>query len=282
MSIMMAPFLLDHPNAQKIFPVDAIARAKVYLSQMKGGLGAYSDSKGSLHIRQEIANFITKQSNQPSNPETIFISNGASECVRMMLFAAIRGPQDGVMVPIPQYPLYSASIALYGGELVPYYLDEDNGWAMDIAELQRSYDTAANNGICVRALVFINPGNPTGNCLSEENMCDLVRFCHDNRLVMMADEVYQENIYNTVRPFVSARKVIGNMEEPYFSNTEIVSFHTVSKGAYGECGLRGGYMELHNMDPAVLDELYKIASINLSPNTPGQVPKGLIKDLLYM
>lgn len=230
MSLMMAPFLMEHPNAKSIFPKDVIARAKTYLGQLKGGLGAYSDSKGNPYIRQEIATFITKQSGQPSNPENIFISNGASECVRMVLFACIRGPQDGVMVPIPQYPLYSASIALYGGELVPYYLDEENGWSLDVEELQRSLDGARNRGICVRAMVFINPGNPTGNCLSEENVCDLVRFCHDNRLVMMADEVYQENIYNTRRPFISARKVIGRMEEPYKSSTEIVSFHTVSKG----------------------------------------------------
>jgi glutamate--glyoxylate aminotransferase len=275
-SLMMAPFLMNHHNARSIFPKDVIARSKLYLEKLKGGLGAYSDSKGNPYIRQEIANFITKQSGQPSDPENIFISNGASECVRMVLFAVIRGAQDGIMVPIPQYPLYSAGIALYGGELVPYYLDEENGWALDVEELQRSLDAAKNNGICVRALVFINPGNPTGTCLSEENVCDLVRFCYDNRLVMMADEVYQENIYDTKRPFISARGVIGRMEEPYKSGTEIVSFHTVSKGAYGECGLRGGYMELHNMDPEVLDELYKIASINLSPNTPGQISLGLM------
>jgi glutamate--glyoxylate aminotransferase len=265
MSLMIAPFLLDNPTVAAQFPSDAVARAKTYLSHMKGGLGAYSDSKGNPYVRKEIADFITRMSGQPSDPETIFISNGASECVRMLLFAMIRGAQDGVMVPIPQYPLYSASIALYGGELVPYYLDEENGWALDIAELQRSLDQARANGICVRAFVFINPGNPTGQCLTE-----------DNRLVMCADEVYQENIYNTSRPFISCRKVVGEMPEPYRSGVELVSFHTVSKGAYGECGLRGGYMELHNIDPDVIEELYKVASINLSPNTPGQVALGLM------
>lgn len=124
--------------------------------------------------------------------------------------------------------------------------------------------------------MFINPGNPTGQCLTEDNIRDLIQFCYNNRLVLCADEVYQENIYNTSRPFISARKVLGTMPEPYFSGCEIVSFHTVSKGAYGECGLRGGYMELHNMDPAVVDEIYKIASINLSPNVPGQVAVGLM------
>ena len=63
-----------------------------------------------------------------------------------MLFAMIRGPSDGVMVPIPQYPLYSASIALYGGELVPYYLDEQNGWGLDMNELTRALNAARARG----------------------------------------------------------------------------------------------------------------------------------------
>lgn len=63
-----------------------------------------------------------------------------------MLFAMIRGPSDGVMVPIPQYPLYSASIALYGGELVPYYLDEQNGWGLDMNELNRALNAARAKG----------------------------------------------------------------------------------------------------------------------------------------
>eukprot|EP01041_Mallomonas_annulata_P001543 gene1543-2983_t len=276
LSLLMAPFLLDHPQVTKMFPADAIARAKNYLVHIKGGLGAYSDSKGNPYIRREIADFIQRQSGVISDPENIFISNGASECVRMLLNVCIRGPSDGVMVPIPQYPLYSAAIALYGGQLVPYYLDEASGWSLDINELQRSIDEARAKGICTRALVFINPGNPTGQCLSQENVRDLIIFCFNNRLVLCADEVYQENIYDSTRPFISARKTLSTMCEPYLSGCELASFHTVSKGAYGECGLRGGYMELHNMDPEVVDEIYKIASINLSPNITGQVALGLM------
>ena len=168
----------------------------------------------------------------PSNPENIFIGNGASECARIVLNAMIRGKTDGVMVPIPQYPLYSASIALYGGELVPYYLDEGNGWSLDIDELKKSLNTAKAKGILCRALVFINPGNPTGQCLTEDNIKDLIEFCYDNQLVLCADEVYQENIYNSQRPFISARKVLGQLPDPYKSGTEIISFHTVSKVLY--------------------------------------------------
>ncbi len=72
------------------------------------------------------------------------------------------------------------------------------------------------------------------------------------------------------RPFVSCKKVMMDMGEPY-SKCELLSFHTVSKGALGECGLRGGYVETTNIHPGTVDQIYKIASINLSPNTTGQV-----------
>lgn len=153
MSLLMAPFLLEDPNVDKLYPPDAIARAKLYLKHINGGLGAYSDAKGNPYIRQEIANYISEVAGGPSSPENIFIGNGASECVRLLLYAAIRGKADGVMVPIPQYPLYSASIELYGGTLVPYYLDEENGWALNVSELQRSLKSAREQGVNVRALV---------------------------------------------------------------------------------------------------------------------------------
>ena len=102
MALLLAPFLLETPEGARLFPRDAIERAKVYLANLKGGMGAYTDSKGNPYIRKEVANFIESQSGFPADPENIFISNGASECVRMLLFAMIRGAQDGVMVPIPQ------------------------------------------------------------------------------------------------------------------------------------------------------------------------------------
>ena len=95
-----------------------------------------------------------------------------------------------------------------------YYLDEDNVWSLDVNELRRSLNAAKSKGITVRALVFINPGNPTGQCLSEGNLQDLIRFCCDNRIVLCADEVYQANIY-TEKKFISARAVLSRMPEPY-------------------------------------------------------------------
>lgn len=160
----------------------------------------------------------------------------------------IRGPQDGILVPIPQYPLYSAAIQLLGGSLVGYYLKEETGWSLDFDELARAVADAKRKGVQVRGMVFINPGNPTGQCLSKKDLEGLVKFAYKNRLVLLADEVYQDNIYQSVRPFVSCRHVALTMGAPYAKELELVTFHTASKGVYGECGFRGGVMELLNID----------------------------------
>lgn len=158
----------------------------------------------------------------------------------MALNAMIRDSRDGVLVPIPQYPLYSAAIQLYGGSLLPYELDESKGWALSVDSLRAAVRAARAAGKAVRGLVFINPGNPTGQCLSYANLQELIKFAHEEKVVLLADEVYQENVYQDERPFVAARKVLMEMGEPYRSGVELLSFHTVSKGTGGECGLRGG------------------------------------------
>ncbi|CAM9639866.1 unnamed protein product, partial [Scytosiphon promiscuus] len=292
MALVMAPFLLEDPRVNDMFPGDAIARAREYLVHVKGGIGAYSDSKGNQYIRQEVCDFIQRRDGHRADPDNVFLTNGASEAVRMVLRTTIRGPSDGVMVPVPQYPLYSASVALYNGTFVGYNLCEERGWGLDVTSLNNALTEAKRNGITLRALVFINPGNPTGNCLTVSDLQQLVRFAYDNRLVLMADEVYQENIYQSKTPFTSCKKVVAEMGYPYSSSVELVSFHTVSKGVYGECGLRGGYMELTNIDQrqgclargasdrrrarGVSDEMYKLCSINLSPNVTGQIAMGIM------
>ena len=281
LALLAAPFLMEGEDnlskASALFPADAIARAKQLLSYFPGGVGAYSDSRGAPGIREEVAAFITKRDGGiQSSPDEIFLTEGASPSVKYILNALIRDARDGILTPIPQYPLYSACIKQYGGQLVPYELDEAKGWGMDVADLRARARAARASGIAVRALVFINPGNPTGQCLSEENLRDIVKFAHEEKVVLMADEVYQENSYLASRPFVSCKKVLKSMGEPYASGVELVSFHTVSKGSTGECGLRGGYMETVNILPETIAEIYKISSINLCPNTMGQAAVALM------
>lgn len=274
LALVAAPFLMDGPAAA-VFPADALARARQILTYFPGGVGAYSDSRGAPGIRAEVAAFIERRDGVPSSPDAIFLTDGASPAVKYILNALIRDSRDGILTPIPQYPLYSACIQQYGGTLVPYELNEEAGWGMDVDDLKTRAAAARARGVAPRALVFINPGNPTGQTLSEANLRDIVKFAYDEKVVLMADEVYQENVYGD-RPFVSCKKVLAAMGEPYASAVELVSFHTVSKGSTGECGLRGGYMEAVNILPATIDEIYKISSINLCPNTLGQVAVALM------
>jgi aspartate/methionine/tyrosine aminotransferase len=108
-----------------------------------------------------------------ANPENLFLTNGASDGVRLVMTTMIRrgnGANDGVLVPIPQYPLYSASCTIMDGTLVPYYLNEADGWSMGVDELKSQLSQARSKGVAVRGLVVINPGNPTGQTLTLENM----------------------------------------------------------------------------------------------------------------
>ncbi|CAK9316563.1 unnamed protein product [Citrullus colocynthis] len=275
-ALCQAPFLLEDPNVGLIFPPDAIARAKHYLSLIPGGLGAYSDSRGIPAIRKEVAEFIGRRDGYPSDPELIYLTDGASKGVMQILNTIIRGEGDGILVPVPQYPLYSATIALFGGSLVPYYLEETANWGLDINDLRQSVAQARSKGINVRAMVIINPGNPTGQCLSEANLREILNFCFQENLVLLGDEVYQQNVYQDERPFISSRKVLLDMGPPIRNELQLISFHTVSKGYWGECGQRGGYFEMTNIPPRTVDEIYKVASISLSPNVPAQIFMGLM------
>lgn len=276
MALCQAPMLMEDPNVNILFPADVIARAKHYLAMTTGGLGAYSDSRGLPGIRKEVAEFIERRDGYPSDPDLIFLTDGASKGVMQILNTIIRDEKDGILVPVPQYPLYSAAISLFGGTLAPYYLEESANWGLDVGELRKSVLEARFKGITVRAMVIINPGNPTGQCLSRDNIKELIEFCYVENLVLLADEVYQQNIYQDERPFVSAKKVLMDMGLPFSKELQLVSYHTVSKGYWGECGQRGGYFEMTNIPPKTVDEIYKVASISLSPNVPGQVFLGLM------
>ncbi|MDP2790356.1 MAG: aminotransferase class I/II-fold pyridoxal phosphate-dependent enzyme, partial [Rectinemataceae bacterium] len=175
---------------------------------------------------------------------------------------------DGIMVPIPQYPLYSASIALYGGVQVGYYLDEASGWSLSRSMLEKSYQEARSKGVKVKAICVINPGNPTGSVLSRDNVAMVIDFAKEHDLSILADEVYQKNTYNPEDRFVSFARVLTEKKE---KDVCLFSFHSCSKGFLGECGQRGGYMEVRNLPHDVLAQITKLQSISLCSNLPGQI-----------
>jgi len=280
LSLVNTPGLIElskrKRDLRRIFPKDAVARA-AELSDAIGSTGAYTNSKGIPLVRRHICEFIKARDNATScDPEALFLLNGASAGIQSILTTLIASPSDAVMVPIPQYPIYSALITLLGGKLVEYYLDESAGWGLSLQELQRSLRVARRSGLNPRALVLINPGNPTGQILSKESLVEVVTFCQEEGILLLADEVYQENVYLPEKKFISARSVAAELKTPEGRNLELVSFHSTSKGLLGECGRRGGYMELWNIDPLVQAEILKLQSSQLCSNVDGQVMTDLM------
>ncbi|OAO17573.1 alanine aminotransferase 2 [Blastocystis sp. ATCC 50177/Nand II] len=181
-----------HPE---MFHPDAIQRAKELLIANPGGSGAYSNTAGVGKVCDDVAAYISKRDGFPCDPKNIFLTNGASQAIQDTLKLLIDKPTDCILIPIPQYPLYSASIH-----------------------------------------------------------------------IILADEVYQENIYRPGDKFVSFKKVMSELK----LNCQLVSFHSTSKGYWGECGRRGGYLEMVNFPDDVRAELYKLLSICCCSNVDGQ------------
>ncbi|KAF0028188.1 hypothetical protein F2P81_019275 [Scophthalmus maximus] len=224
------------------FPSDAKKRARRILEACGGhSIGAYSASQGIECIRQDVAAFIERRDGGiPSNPDNIFLSTGASDAIVTMLKLLVCGEgrdRTGVMISIPQYPLYSAALADLGAVQINYYLDEDKCWGLDVTELKRALNEARQH--CdPRVLCIINPGNPTGQVQSRKCIEDVIRFAKEEHLFLMADEL------------------------------ELVEV--------GWCGFRGGYMELINLDPEVKAQLIKLVSVRLCPPIPGQALLDLV------
>jgi aspartate/methionine/tyrosine aminotransferase len=255
-------------SAASAFPADILRRARTILESSRYGLGAYSESKGMKFVRDAIASFIAARDGIASDPESIYITDGASKAVQTALRLLIAGPSDGIMIPIPQYPLYSATITLYEGRQVPYYLDEANDWKLSLGRLEDSIAMARAAGTKVKAISIINPGNPTGSVLDRDNIAMIIGFAKAEGLAILADEVYQENIYRPGGRFTSFARV---MSELGVNDVSLFSFHSCSKGYLGECGHRGGYMELRNIGAQVMAQITKLQSVSLCSNLPGQV-----------
>ena len=267
LSILQYPKLLEVDN---FFPADVVERAKSILNSV-GSVGAYSHSQGDPHIRESVAEFISKRDGFKSNPDNIFLTAGASAAVSYLLDTLSTSEKTGFLIPIPQYPLYTATIALNNAVPVGYFLNEDQNWATDPAQIRDLIQQNKEKGIHIKALVVINPGNPTGAILSKEDISELINIAAEHGIVLIADEVYQNNVFE--REFISVRKVLYEMRQSnpeLYENVQVASLHSTSKGVSGECGQRGGYMELVGFTKEVKDVVFKLASINLCSVVSGQ------------
>jgi alanine transaminase len=180
----------------------------------------------------------------------------------------IKNPKSGILIPIPQYPLYTATLAQHDGVALPYHLDESSGWSTSVESIEAAIEKAEQEGVVPKALVIINPGNPTGALLDEATQVKLVHLCEKHSLVLLADEVYQANLHQPdTHPFTSFKKVVAQNQSP----VPLVSFHSISKGVSGECGRRGGYFECTNFSDEILALIYKMVSVGLCPPVSGQI-----------
>ena len=274
LSILEYPPLLENEQVLRDslgYKQDVIDRARWLLREVQS-VGAYSQSQGVPAIRESVADFIERRDGYPADPGNIFLSAGASSGVNTLLHLICAKPETGVLVPIPQYPLYTATLSVLNARCVPYYLDESKAWGTDMGAIRDALQKARKEGTDVRAMVVINPGNPTGATLSEADIKSVLEFAAEEKLVVMGDEVYQTNIFKG--KFTSFKKGLRDLQTQNpggkYDNLELASLHSISKGMVGECGHRGGYFELVGFDQEVAAQIYKFVSISLCAPVIGQ------------
>jgi alanine-synthesizing transaminase len=217
----------------------------------------YTDSKGLLVAREAIQKYTVEKGIAGVTVEDIWLGNGASELI-VMSMNALLDPGDEVLIPSPDYPLYTGAVALSGGTPVHYRCDEASGWQPDLADMQRKV-TPRTKGI-----VIINPNNPTGAVYPREVLLEVVRLARHHQLVIFADEVYDQILYDG-----ETHTSIASLAEDVL----FLTFNSLSKN-YRACGYRAGWMVLSGPKASVLgyvDGLNVLASMRLCANSPGQL-----------
>ncbi|CAF98485.1 unnamed protein product, partial [Tetraodon nigroviridis] len=261
-------------------PADVRQRAQRILGECVGGsVGSYTATAGIPEIVHRVSEFIMRRDGGiSSNPENIYISPGSQWAVQNILKLLVKdeGPlRTGVLTPGPCYRTTITSITGIGEVPVPYYLNEEQGWELQVEELHRALESAKE--ICKPvALYVINPGNPTGQLQSRKSMQEVIRFVAEKKLFLLADEVYQDYIHGPNTEFLSYKRVLFEMGSLYSDTVELASFHSASKGFTGECGLRAGYVELVNIDPKVMKYIQKLFSKDSCAPVLGQIALDLM------
>ncbi|KAM9349910.1 alanine aminotransferase 2 [Symphorus nematophorus] len=266
-------------NSNKL-PVDVRQRAQRLLRECVGGsVGTYTNTAGVPEIVHRLSEFIMRRDGGvPSDPKNIYICGGSQWALSNILSVLVNNQgslRTGVLAPVPGYGITTMAITGLGAVVIPYYLSEEQGWKLQVEELHRALESA--QGVCNPvALYVVNPGNPAGYVQSRKSMQEVIRFVSEKRLFLLADEVYQECVYGEKSEFVSYKRVLAEMGPPLSDTVELASLHSASKGFMGECGLRGGYVELVNLDPTVLKYIYTIFSKDSCAPVLGQLALDLM------
>ena len=229
----------------------------------------YTDSKGLVVAREAIRSYSAEKGIAGVSIEDIWLGNGASELI-VMSMNALLDPGDEVLLPSPDYPLYTGAVALSGGTPVHYRCDEASGWQPDLADIRRKVTPRT------KAIVIINPNNPTGAVYPREVLSQVVQVARENGLVVMADEVYDQILYDEE----SHTSIASLAEDVLF-----LTFNSLSKN-YRACGYRAGWMVLSGPKASAggyIDGLNVLASMRLCANSPGQLSiQGALADRASM
>ncbi|MEY4230953.1 MAG: hypothetical protein RLZZ362_1802 [Actinomycetota bacterium] len=216
----------------------------------------YTDSKGLFAPRKSVVHYTQEKHIAGVSVDDVYLGNGASELIVMSLNALLDNG-DEVLVPAPDYPLWTAAVSLSGGTPVHYLCDEQSDWYPDIDDI-RSKVTEST-----KAIVVINPNNPTGALYPTEVLEQIVQVAREHQLIVLADEIYDKTLYD------------GNVHTSIASLADdvlFVTFNGLSKN-YRSCGYRAGWMivsgeKRHARD--YIEGLDMLASMRLCSNTPGQ------------
>ena len=216
----------------------------------------YSDSKGIFAARKAVMHYTQQQGIAGVTLDDIYLGNGASELI-VMAANALLDNGDELLVPSPDYPLWTAATSLSGGTPVHYMCDEDNGWMPNLADI-RARITPKTKGI-----VVINPNNPTGALYSDELLQGIVAIAREFELLILADEVYDKVLYEGVK-----HTALGSLSTDVLTLT----FNSLSK-AYRSCGYRAGWMIISgpkHIARDYIEGLNMLANLKLGSNVPGQ------------
>ncbi len=216
----------------------------------------YSDSRGMFAPRKAIMQYSQEKRIPGVGVDDIFIGNGASELI-VMAMQGLLNSGDEVLVPAPDYPLWTAAVTLAGGTARHYICDEGADWMPDLADIRAKITPST------RAIVIINPNNPTGALYSDALLLDLVQIARENNLIVFADEIYDKTLYDG-----ATHTSIASLADDLL----FVTFNGLSKN-YRACGYRAGWMVVsgdkrHARD--YIDGLNMLASMRLCSNVPGQ------------
>ncbi len=217
---------------------------------------AYSDSKGIFAARKAVMHYTQQQGIKGVTLDDIYLGNGASELI-VMATNALLNDGDELLLPAPDYPLWTAAVSLSGGTPVHYLCDESKSWMPDIDDI-RAKITPRTKGI-----VVINPNNPTGAIYSDALLLGIVEIARDNGLVIFADEVYDKVLYDGAR-----HTALGSLS----SDVLTLTFNSLSK-SYRSCGYRAGWLVVSGEKLAARDYiegLNMLSSMRLCANVPGQ------------